>query len=73
MIERLPWARPFGRRCLARVTREQSPAHWGRCELARMHPGEDHAKDYGMSVIRWADPQMWDSDDKAGQRPLAAH
>lgn len=65
----LPWARVFGRRCRARLTAEQCPVHWGRCELVRPHPGEDHALDYGMSVLRWGDPQVWDSLDRAGQQP----
>ena len=68
---RLPWQRPMrGRRCAARLTRAQSPTRWGRCELRAGHEGEAHALDYGMSVLRWDDPRVWDSNDTAGQRPV---
>jgi len=69
-VSGLPWSpsRP-GNRCSARLRRESSPQRYGRCELQRGHEGEAHALEYGMSVVRWDDGKVWDSDDQPGQRP----
>lgn len=72
----LPWAGAlawlFGGRCRARLSRADSPVRYGRCELARQHPDEDHALEYGMHVVRFRDDgATWTSWDRAGQSPVA--
>ena len=52
----LPWARPFGKRCRARLAKCDSPAgghRFGRCELQPHGPEFDHALEYGMYALRW--------------------
>ncbi len=44
----LPWARPFHRRCRARVGDGQD---WGRCELSPHGPEIDHALERGIGGV----------------------
>jgi hypothetical protein len=58
MTTRLPWAKPFRRRCRAILSKAESPcggARYGRCELAAHSPNVDHALEYGFAghEIRW--------------------
>jgi hypothetical protein len=52
----LPWRDwPWQRRCPARW-RDPTRQQGGRCELRREHPGELHALERGMYVLRFTDP-----------------
>lgn len=47
------WAKPFRRRCRARLSRDTAETYWGRCDLAPHARSVDHALERGMIVVRW--------------------
>ena len=55
---RLPWAPTFGRRCRARLSRDEAiHGYHGRCELVRGHEllgVEDHALERAFDTPRWS-------------------
>lgn len=52
-MDMLPWSGPLARRCRARLTPEESPAYFGRCELRPHEPSMGHALERGMEIHRW--------------------
>lgn len=47
------WARPFRRRCRARLRRGIAAQwYWGRCDLVAGHT-TDHALERGMEIVTW--------------------
>lgn len=53
----LPWAKPFRRRCKARLLPNYTGYH-GRCELEPHNPVIKHALERGMDWIRWPEPSV---------------
>lgn len=54
LAETLPWAKPFQRRCVARMERQPGADYWGRCDLGVHGPDLDHALERGMEIVRWS-------------------
>lgn len=52
----LPWARPFRKRCKARIPPKNKFDFYGRCELSPHGPEIEHALERGMVWVRWQDP-----------------
>lgn len=59
MPDGLPWAKPFRRRCSARLNRRDSPTYYGRCELERHHTRAKHALERGMTIVSWTVYVHW--------------
>jgi hypothetical protein len=49
----LPYARPFHRRCRARLPPGTPGGYWGRCDLAPHPPDTSHALERAMLTVRW--------------------
>ena len=49
----LPWAKPFRRRCTARLEPTSNGEYWGRCDLSPHSRDMDHALERGLEVVRF--------------------
>jgi hypothetical protein len=59
----LPWAKPFRKRCQARMAPAPLDPYYGQCELQPHDGNTDHAMERGMVIVRFQIHSWWEGAD----------
>ena len=62
-MEKLDWAKPFGRRCKAVLAPEETRDYYGRCDLQPHRGKTEHALERGLVTLRWTSAQHLEFND----------